>query len=120
MSLGHAFAWRILPVAWVPGYIVGANDPFAREGRREHRCVARHRKFGKGFGWRPGQGVEHVALPGLILDIVEEGAEFGTGQLDPRIGDDLDEFLKIGLDRKSVVSGKSVSERVHLGVSRVI
>jgi hypothetical protein len=87
-------------IARVLGDIVRADDPGAFEGRGKDLCVARHRKFGERFERHARQRIEHVAFAGGIQDIVEEGAELRTGELDARVGDDLDQLVKIGFERQ--------------------
>jgi hypothetical protein len=64
-------------------------------------CVLRHRELREGLRRRARKRVEHVALAGVVEDVVEERAELGAGQFHARIRHDLDQTLEIRFDGES-------------------
>jgi len=76
MSLGHAPTGRILSVTRISGDVVRTDYALAIERRREHLRVSRHGKFRERLHGSSRQGVERVALAGLVDQVVEEGPKF--------------------------------------------
>ncbi len=99
MPLGHALARLVKAVAGILGDVVRADHPVTCEGRGEHGRVPRHGELGEGFPRRAGQGVEHVALSPLVLDIVEERPELGPADLHPGVDDGLHQPVQVQVAR---------------------
>src|SRR5262249_40363667 len=95
MPLGLTIVWRTLAVARIFHDVVGSNDTFAGERRREHLRIARHRETRKRLLRHTRQRVEHVALARIVDDVIEERAELRARQLSRRIGHDLDGFFEV-------------------------
>src|SRR3546814_13610470 len=82
-----------------------------------HGGAARSNRCGLHIGQRrTGQGGLAIYLVEDFTDDVETGCQVGTANTE----EDAHGFAHFGLDRKSVVSGKSVSVRVDLGGRRLI
>ena len=89
-----------VPVGRIPRDVVRANNALTVEGRGEHLRVAGHRELRERLARNARDGVEHVALTGLVLHVVEERAELGSGELHARVRHTLDKPLEIVLRRR--------------------
>jgi len=98
MSFRHSLAWRVLAVAGILRDIRRPNNTRSAKRWCEYLGIARHWKLRKRIDRRTGKRVEHVALAGIVDDVVEESPEFGARKLDTRIGDYLNQALQIGFD----------------------
>lgn len=87
-----------MTVAGIGGDVVGAHDAYAIEGRRKMAGPCWGGIAFKGRGRGAGQGVEHQVLPGLGLDLVEEGPEGRAGQFHPAVHDRLDHLFQVVAD----------------------
>ena len=88
---GHAVMRRILPVARILRHVVEADDALARERRREHLGVPRHRELAELLARHAGDGVEGVVLAACVDHVVEERPELGARDLGGRLGRRLDQ-----------------------------
>ncbi len=91
----HTGMRRILPVARIKQAIVGAHNALAAESRCKNLGIARHRKPVEMFPVDTRQRVKHVTAAFTVIDIVEEGAEFGARQRYPGIDGDLCQAIDI-------------------------
>ena len=120
MPLRHALARRVVAIARIQLDVVGADDALTLEGRREHGGVPWHRELLKGGTRRAGERVEHVALAGLVDDVVEEGAEVGAGQLDTCIHRQLNNLIKVLLGRGRCSDAVEQFEGASLVLARLL
>src|SRR3546814_14130152 len=81
MPFGHALVRCVVSVSRISLDVVGADNPFAAEGRCENGGIARHRESGECLARYTGQTVQHVALDCSIVDIVEESPDLRTSYL---------------------------------------
>ena len=97
MVFGDAAVGGVLAVARVGQDVVGADHPFTCEGGVEDCGSSRHAEPVEVGSAGSGQGIEHHALTRLVQDVVEEGAERRSCELYGRVGDLLNDLLKIQL-----------------------
>ena len=104
----HAVMRRIVTVPRVLGDVGAANDGGAFECRIEHFRVPGHRELGERLAGYAGDGVQRIGLAVLVDHVVEEGAEFGRGQLSGRVRHRLNDLVAIEIrrdNRADVVQG---------------
>ncbi len=114
----HPGVGGVLPVPRVGRDVVRADDSLAPEGGTEDAGHPRHGEALERLAGRSGQRVERVRLPGLVVDVVEEGPELGRSQFRCGVGRSLHEGAEVELARERRVGLAEAHERFLLLAQR--
>ena len=116
----HAVVRPHAAVARVLGDVVAADRRAAIEGGAEDRGRARVAEVRKGFARRAAERVQQVGVAVGVLAVVEEGAEFGAGQLGGGVGDGLQQGVDVERGGQHLASAIQELEHARLFAQRFL